>query len=432
MSGLLQDKNQHNNVWEETTKATFRNRVLRDNIVTQTVIIGGGYTGLSAALHLAQLGVEVVLLEAKTIGHGGSGRNVGLVNAGLWTPPTQVENLLGIEQGKKLNQALALGPDLVFKLIAEHKIKCEAKRNGTLHCADTNRQINDLKSRFFQQVARDAPVELFGEEETCKRTGAKHFVASLFDSRAGTIQPLGFAKGMAKAARNAGADIYQNSPVTSAMFDGQFWNIETPNGTLKAKKLIQTTNAYSNDYKSSGLNKNEFVDIHYFQMATQPLPEALVKSILPNGEGCWNCATVMTSFRLDEEGRLLIGAVGKLKGLGGLIHRAWAKRKLKTLYPQLAKFDFKNEWHGRICMTSDHLPKVVDFGPNAISIFGFSGRGISPGTVFGKCAAQWAMIEERDVFPVEISHHKIERFKKAKSYFYQTGAILVHLLADRF
>lgn len=428
----MQNKNQYNNLWQETTKTTFRNHVLREDITADVLVIGGGYTGLSAALHMAQKGVDVVLLEAKNIGHGGSGRNVGLVNAGLWTPPNEVEELLGVEQGVKLNNALAIGPNLVFHLIEIHKINCELKHNGTLHCSDTKRQINDLESRFFQQVARDAPVELLGEEETCKRTGSKQFVASLFDPRAGTIQPLAFAKGMAKAARRSGANIYQNSPVTSAMFCGDFWNIETPNGTVKAKKIIQATNAYSADFKNSGLNKNQFIDVHYFQMATEPLPEELLKTILPNGEGCWNCATVMTSFRLDDEGRLLIGAVGKLSGIGGYMHRAWAKRKLKSIYPQLAGFDFKNEWHGRISMSSDHLPKVVDFGPNAISIFGFSGRGISPGTVFGKCAAEWALSGDRDSFPVEITVARTEQFKNVKSYFYGIGAALTHFISARF
>lgn len=428
----MQKKYQHNNLWEETTKITFRNRVLREDITAEVVIIGGGYTGLSAALHIAQKGVDVVLLEAKTIGHGGSGRNVGLVNAGLWTSPNEVEEFLGIEQGAKLNRALASGPDLVFQLIETYKINCDAKRNGTLHCADTDRQINDLKSRFYQQVARNAPVELLGVEETFARTGSPQFVASLFDPRAGTIQPLSYAKGIAWAARKAGADVYQNSPVTSVMFYNDHWNVETPYGTVKAKKIIQATNAYSNDFKNNGLHKNQFIDVHYFQMATEPLPQEIRNTILPNGEGCWNCATVMTSFRLDDEGRLLIGAVGKLSGVGGYIHRAWAKRKLKLLYPQLAGIDFNNEWHGRISMTSDHLPKVVGFGPNAISIFGFSGRGISPGTVFGKCAAKWAESGDCEAFPVEISIKKKEHFKKIKSNFYGVGAALTHLVAARF
>lgn len=425
-------KKQLNNLWEETTKANFRCESLRCDIDAEVVVIGGGYTGISAALYLAQKGVDVVLLEKQTIGYGGSGRNVGFVNAGLWTPPDEVEGVLGSEGGAKLNAALADGPQLVFDLIEKNKIKCSAKRNATLHCAETFWQIKGLKSRYDQQIARGAPVKFLGEVETLLRTGSKKFIASLWDPRAGTIQPMDYAKGLAAAAVKAGANICENSPAKIIRHDGDVWNITTPNGSVKAKKLIQATNAYSSVNDENGLYNNEFIRVHYFQMATEPLPLELRKLILPNGEGCWNCAMVMSSFRLDEDGRMLVGAVGNLSGLGGAVHQAWAKRKLISVYPQLAGIKMSNAWHGRISMTSDHLPKVVNFGPNALSIFGFSGRGISPGTVFGKYAADWAVSGDENAFPVAITVGNSEYFKAIKSVYYEAGATATHFIGARF
>lgn len=428
----MQIKNQLSNLWKTTSETNFKCESLHGAINADVVIIGGGYTGISAALHLAQKGVDVVLLEALTVGYGGSGRNVGFVNSGLWTPPDEVEQKLGFKGGVRLNAALADGPQLVFNLIEKHNINCSAKRNATLHCADTPWQMKGLKSRYDQQIARGAPVKFFGETETFIRTGSKKFIASLWDPRAGTIHPMDYVKGLAAAAVKSGAKIYEKSSAKVAIHDGEFWNITTPNGAVRARKLIQATNAYSSENGANGLHKNEFINVHYFQIATDPLPLELRKTILPNGEGCWNCATVMSSFRLDGDGRMLIGAVGSLSGFCATIHRTWAKRKLISVYPQLKGIKVSNAWHGRISMTSDHLPKIVNFAPNAISIFGFSGRGISPGTVFGKCAAEWAVSGNKDAFPSAITKSKSEHFKNIKSVYYEAGAAVTHFLGARF
>ncbi|MFP6681506.1 MAG: FAD-dependent oxidoreductase, partial [Gammaproteobacteria bacterium] len=130
---------------------------LHDYASADLVVIGGGFTGCSAALHAAEQGAEVRLLEAETIGHGGSGRNVGLVNAGLWTPPDEDEQILGRDAGVRLNAALAEAPDLVFSLIERHAIECEAIRCGTLHCAHSAAGFRELKNRLHQQRERSAP-----------------------------------------------------------------------------------------------------------------------------------------------------------------------------------------------------------------------------------------------------------------------------------
>ncbi|MCB2123616.1 MAG: FAD-binding oxidoreductase, partial [Rhodobacteraceae bacterium] len=148
------------NLWRMTCGPALNLAPLAGDTTADVAVIGGGFTGLSAALHLAEAGARVVVLEAETVGHGGSGRNVGLVNAGLWTPPDEVEAALGSEEGAALNRALAAGPDLVFDLIARHGIECEAVRNGTLHLAHNASGLRDLQSRHAQQARRGAPVRL--------------------------------------------------------------------------------------------------------------------------------------------------------------------------------------------------------------------------------------------------------------------------------
>ena len=415
------------NLWYDTLENRFESSELKGNIDADVVIIGGGFTGLSAALHMSQQGISVCVLEANTIGFGGSGRNVGYVNAGLWTPPDEVEAKLGQEIGSRLNSILADGPETVFDLIEQHQIQCGATRHATMHFSETASGLRDLKSRYQQQISRGAPVKFLNHEEVAKRTGSQKLLGALWDPRAGTIQPLAYAQGLAKAAHSAGAQIYEHSVAQSASHDGNNWIVKTLNGSVTASKLVQATNAYG----AEKIYKNEFIPMYYFQMATAPLSIQLRKQILPGGEGCWDCATVMTSFRLDPDGRMLIGGIGNLEDFAASTHQAWAKRKLDFLFPELSHLCFERAWSGRIALTSDHLPKVVRIGPSAISIFGYSGRGIAPGTVFGKCAAEWAISGDETQFPIKVIGSHIETFKRSKSHFYEIGAAFTHLLGGR-
>ncbi|MBO9450760.1 FAD-binding oxidoreductase [Tropicibacter sp. R16_0] len=417
------------NLWHQTCAEQVAAPVLSGDVTVDLVVIGGGYTGCSAALHAAEMGASVCLLEAEEIGHGGSGRNVGLANAGLWLPPAEIRKHLGDGPGDRLVSLLADAPRLVFELIARHGIECEAVQNGTLHCAHSPAGFKDLQVRHAQLKSSGAPVDLLDADATAARTGSNTFYGALFDPRAGTIQPLGYARGLARAAVQARAQVYQNSPARRIQHDGDVWRVETAGGTVRAKALIQATNAYHRNLAPSA---PEYVPVHYFQCATDPLPEALRATILPGGEGCWDTGLIMTSFRMDQAGRLVIGAMGDLGHAASGIHRAWVRRKLIELYPDLRDVPLSQGWHGRIAMTSDHIPKITAIGPNAYAVHGYSGRGIGPGTVFGKGMAE-ALITGDDArlpIPAIEAHH--ERMTGARQVFFETGATLTHLIKARF
>ena len=418
----------NHSLWRATANDTPLNSPLNGDIHTDVVIIGGGYSGLSAALHLAQQGVAVHVLEACTVGHGGSGRNVGLVNAGLWTPPDDVETILGLQAGHKLNHALAGAPDLVFSLIQQHQIECHPLRKGTLHCAANPSGLRQLKKRLAQQLKRNAPVSLLGQDATEQRTGSKQFLGALFDPRAGTLQPLRYAIGLAHAAVKAGAVIHTYSPAFSYQQNNQQWLVTTANGSITANKLIHATNAYN----TPSANNAHFTTVNYAQFATRPLTDKQRRSILPNGEGCWDTNQVMSSFRMDDSGRLIIGGVGSLDGNAKHTHINWAHRQLKALFPHITKYEFEYMWSGNIAMTGDHLPKIARLGDNGIRLYGYSGRGIGPATVFGKAAATWAITGNEDGLPVSITAPKTEAFTGIKAAYFDMGATLNHWLSRRF
>ena len=416
---------QNKNLWQESSKEHTAFKSLKTSVTSDIAIIGGGYTGCSAALFAANNGLSVTLIDQK-IGHGGSGRNVGLVNAGLWLPPEKVENILGVDAGSKLNKALAKTPDLVFDLIDKYNIKCSANRSGTLHCAHSQNGLKDIQKRYQQLSTRGAELELLDKQQTNQRIGSSKFFGALFNKSAGTINPLSYCIGLALAAQSKGANIYETTLATKIQSINGHWLIKTTEGSIEAKMLLIATNAYQQPIK--GIKSPEYTSVHYFQVATNPLPKKDTKMILPNGEGCWDTASVMSSFRLDEDNRLIIGGVGNLGHGASKIHTNWARRKIKSLFPNLKNIPIEYKWHGRIAMTANHIPKIQKLGNNAFSVFGFSGRGIGPGTYFGKAVVESLLSGDENSLPVTPMSQNKEHFRSIKSRAFELGATARHLL----
>ncbi|MDM7458909.1 MAG: FAD-binding oxidoreductase [Paracoccus sp. (in: a-proteobacteria)] len=403
-------------------------QTLSDTTTAEVVVIGGGYTGLSTALHLAERGVEVVLLEAVEIGFGGAGRNVGLVNAGMWVMPDALTNILGPDAGERLIEFLADGPALVWDLIDRHGIDCEATRSGTLHVAPDQAGLDELVARHAQWKARGAPVELLDRDATDARLGTGRYLGALHDRRAGTIHPLSYARGLAKAAIGAGARIFTRSPAVTMHGEGAGWRIKTPSGSVAAAQIVFATDAYSRHLMPEIRTQQVFLP--YFNIATEALPEALTQRILPGREGVWDTKKVLTSFRMDKSNRLILGSVGALRNTGGPIHRAWARRALRRLYPALSGIRFEAEWHGTIGMTSDHLPRFHQLADGVVTICGYNGRGIAPGTAFGRALADW-LCGGNAGLPLAPSKPQPDRLRLTKGAFYEFGAQAWHLVDAR-
>ena len=361
---------------------------LDDDLEVDVAVVGAGFTGLSAALRLSERGISCCVLEANEIGYGGSGRNVGLVNAGLWLPPDKIEAALGKEKGERLVSALSEAPDRVFALIDRHGIECEATRTGTIHAAHSLSGQREIAERCAAWSALGAPVELLDRDSAATAIGTRAFHGGLLDRRAGTINPLGYSRGLAAAAigaggRNAGARIYAGTPVSGISSTGTGWVVETPHGRVRAGQVLLATNAYG-----SGLGADAtYTPIHYFQIASTPLGEAGM-DVTPGRQGVWDTAPVMTSVRRDRAGRLILGSMGRL---AGRLSERWADRAARRLFPALGKLEWECAWHGRIALTRDHLPRLLTPAPGLWAVMGYNGRGIGTGTVLGRWLADAAL-----------------------------------------
>jgi glycine/D-amino acid oxidase-like deaminating enzyme len=424
------DNARSHGLWELTAPPAPETSGLKGSIRVDTAIVGGGYTGLSAALHLAEAGANVALLEAVEIGFGGAGRNVGLVNAGMWVMPDVLGDVLGGDYGERLLELLGDAPKLVFDLIERHRIECEVERAGTLHCAVGLKGLRELEQRAAQWSRRGAPVELLNAADTAAKIGSSAYAGSLWDRRAGTIQPLAYARGLARSAVNAGAKIFTRSAVTSAeRVDGK-WKLQAAGGHVIADRVIVATDAYATGPWSEV--RTEQIHLPYFNFATQPLSDNVRASILPERQGAWDTNEVLSSFRFDRAGRLVFGSCGALRGTGAAVHRSWARRALKKLFPQIGDVRFEAEWYGLIGMTDDHLPRFHKLAENVFGFSGYNGRGIAPGTTFGRLLALYALgqLDEKDL-PLPASTPIKPNFRSARTALYEVGAQFVHLIEAR-
>lgn len=420
-------------LWEASAPPAPATTPLLGDATADVAIIGAGFTGSSAALHAAELGASVVVLEAMEIGFGASGRNVGLVNAGMWVMPSVLLRALGPIHGPRLLAMLADAPSLVFDLVQRHGIACEAMREGTLHCAVGAQGLAEVRERARQWQQQGAPVDLCDARTTQALTGTRAYTGSLLDRRAGTIQPLAYARGLAAAAMRAGARLHTHTRVTSAQSSDGRWHLTTEGGhTVSANWIVVATDAYTAPEGLWGGLRKEQVKLPYFNLATAPLSGDVAANILPQRQGAWDTRQVLSSFRFDAAGRLVFGSVGALVGAGRAIHRDWGRRALARLYPQLVGVPFEHEWYGTIGMTADALPRFHQLDRNVVSFSGFNGRGIAPGTVLGRELARLVTGAQGVAdLPLPVTPLVQAPMRVVRELGYETGAQLLHLVEAR-
>ena len=406
-------------LWDASAKEADFRAPLGSDTGVDVAIVGGGFTGLSTALHCAEKGLSTHVLEAEKIGFGGSGRNCGLVNAALWLPPQKVREQLGTTYGPRFIKKFGSGPEYVFSLIEKHQMQCEVTRTGTIHAAHGPSGFVDLQERHKEWQRLGEPVDLLTRDEVSQMIGTRHFHGGLLDHRCGTINPMGYCRGLARAALGAGAKISTGVRATKLRRDREGWTVETPQGTIQAKAVVLGTNAYTDDLWPN-LNRI-FTLIHYFQLATKPMgPDA--DHILPGKQGLWDTGQIMFNIRRDAYDRLLVGSMGKIVGRKDRgLSRRWAKKQIARIFPTLGSVEFDEAWHGQIAMTPDHLPRIYELDTNLFTPIGYNGRGITTGTMFGETLAGLLTGMDRADLPLPMTTLQTVPSAPIVSRVYQAG-----------
>ncbi|MGY4640150.1 NAD(P)/FAD-dependent oxidoreductase [Pseudomonas sp. TE24901] len=370
-------------LWSATAPAAVPTPALGESVKVDVAIVGAGYTGLSTALHLAERGVSVCVLEANEPGWGASGRNGGQVNPTLKYDPEQLVQMYGPERAEPLISTVSNSADLVFRLIEKHRIDCAPVRKGWMQVSYTEKGVAGLHARAEQWARRGVPVQALNATAVASRMGSEAFAGGWLDGRAGAIQPLAYARGLVGAALAAGVRIHGQSAVTGLQRQGSGWQLQTAGGAqVTADRVVLATNGYSGNLwpgmAQSILAANSFI------VATKPLSGRAAESILPGQETVSTAQRLLLYFRKDSHGRLLMGGRGLFNDPTDPTDFAHLERSLALLFPQLGPLEFEYRWAGRIAITRDFMPHVHEPAPGLTLALGCNGRGIALCTSLGQ------------------------------------------------
>lgn len=389
-------------MWHVTAGAPVIAPPLLADDRTEVLVIGGGFNGLSAALRLRELGVECLLVEAGEIGEGASGRNAGMVNPGQFIGPNEISRCLGPKHGEAFLSELGDAPNLVRQLIVDHGIDCHADYRPVIRAAHDLKAAQLLEQQAKSWAERGQPVEILRGQELADLVGTDRWDVAMLDNRGFTIQPLAYARGLARAAVAAGANLHQYTRVTKlSRIDGR-WLAFTGSGVkVEAKRVIMSTNAYTGTLHTAFAET--LVTCGAFGLATMPLDIGVRSTVLPSGQALYDTHRIPLFLRYDPEGRLMIGSLGFLSdGVGGV--EKWGRRVLKKIWGDLPDIGWSHAWQGTVGLTSHHLPHLLSPEDGLIGTIGCNGRGIATNTYFGRMLADITMGKDRSwPLPVEKS-----------------------------
>ncbi|TKR54054.1 FAD-binding oxidoreductase [Allopusillimonas ginsengisoli] len=386
-------------LWFATATAAPDTPTLDKSVSADIVIIGAGYAGLSTALHLAEQGLRPIIVDARQIGFGGSGRNGGQLVPGLKWDPDAIIKKFGPDHGNRLVKFAANTASTVFSLIDRYAMDVPTVRNGWIQPAHNEEGLRLARSRSRQWQEHGADVQLLSADETRRMLGSQAYRGGWLDKRGGGLQPLTYVRELARIAIQLGVDIYTDTPVSDISKTPEGWKVTTTTGAIiSTEKVVVCTNAYS-DGIWPGL-KETVVDPNTYQTATEILPSHIEQSIFPEGHVASDTRNLLLYFRKDHTGRFIMGGRGPFREPKSLNDWAHLKRAALRMYPQLAQIKWEFHWCGRVAVTRDFYPHLHEPAPGLLIDIGCQGRGIGLQTTMGQAIAQYLVTGNKEALPV--------------------------------
>ena len=376
-------------LWVDTAVARTAGAPLSGDHVADVVIIGGGYTGLSAAHRFSGLGMMPVVLEANEVGWGASGRNGGVVSTKFRLSLAAIARSHGLDAARRMSAIGHEAVDAVAGLVDEFDIRrAGLEMNGNLRCAHNPRALEALEKEagIVRAIGGSQDVRTLSAEEVAEETGSAKFVGGVLAQHAGLIHPLNYARGLADGLRSRGITLFEGTPALKLRREGQQLIVETPGGAVRSRRVLLATNGYSSMTPVTTGVRKAVVPFRSAIIATEPLGQNLRRSVMSGRRSYSETRRMMRWFRPFGD-RMLFGgrgAFGKTDSPGAFeaLHRAMVE-----LFPQLDGTAISHRWSGLVGMTLDSVPQVGSLDEHVGYALGYNGAGIAMATLMGRYAA---------------------------------------------
>lgn len=359
---------------------------LEGSVEADICIIGGGYTGLSCAIHLREKGYSVVLLEAERVGWGASGRNGGHCSTGQRNDQEELEAMVGLDHARQLWQLGLEAVDTVCDLIDRYQIACDLK-SGDLHVAAKANELPEMQS-YVDKLQRSydyQAIRFVDKAELEDMTSSRRYHGGCVDTGGRHLHPLNYALGLAAAADQLGATIFEQSRATGYR-QGKDVEIETETGMVKAKYLVLGCNGYLE--KLAPVAARRIMPINNYVLATEPLPQATARALIRDDCAMSDTLFVVNYWKLSADNRLLFGGGETYTRRLPKDIKSFVRKYMLATYPELEHVAIDYAWGGTLAVTVNRMPSFGRIGDNIFYAQGYSGHGVPIATLAGKLISE--------------------------------------------
>ena len=390
---------QWQSLWQATSAPRPALSRFRGGDQFDVAIIGGGYTGLSSAKYLAELGLSPIVVEANYIGWGASGRNGGVVSDKFRVSLKEINRVYGLEAARRMHNLGIEAVEHIDSLVDKYKItSAEYKPSGSLRCAHTQRAYEKLKEEceWFNSVLGDRAYRILSPANVREETGSSAFCGGMLNARGGVIHPLNFALGWASGLLRAGIAICEETAVLHVSSEEGGVVVETDKGTIRVKYVVLASNSYSRISSATKFLAKSIIPFRSAIIATAPLEGTAAEHLLRLSRSYTETRRMMRWFR-KAQGRLLYGGRGAFGRDDSELAFLALRKAMVQQFPELKDVEVEYRWSGLVGVTLDSLPHLGKCNNRVIYAAGYNGSGVAISSLIGKYVARLVIGEKVDL-----------------------------------
>ncbi|WP_433995806.1 NAD(P)/FAD-dependent oxidoreductase [Bradyrhizobium diazoefficiens] len=397
-----------NSLWASTAEPLRDFPVLSGESQADVIIIGGGYTGLSAAHHIARSGLAPVVLEANRPGWGASGRNGGVITAKFRLSFREIDAAHGRAMAQRMYEIAHESTDMVEELVSEFAISgARLTRTGQVKAAHNHVTLQAAidEANWMKREMGDAEVRILDAREVREETGSEAFVGGVLNPGSGGIHPLNYVRGLADGVARRGVPVYQDTPVLKLRREGGGIVAETPQGAVRAKQAIIATNSYSDLTDATRHMQRTLVPFRSAIIATDTLPRNLAGRLMPTGRTYTETKRMMRWFRMVDN-RVIFGGRGAFGRQDSESAFDALRKAMVGIFPELSDVPLAYKWSGLVGMTLDSVPHIGRLDDRTLFAMGYNGAGVAMSSLMGRYLAAFVRGETPEVGLLDASRLK--------------------------